>query len=746
MKRLRVLWGIALTEWKLQVRAIVFWVGLIVLLLYALARVIGLSEEIAFLHRQWFGGREESLIWLAIVLIFLAPSALARDRRTAVLVHSTPVTGSVYAAGKLLGVWLTALTLTGIEWIAQFLARIHAWDRLTPEVVSMILVSFGGWIIGSGYIVALYFLLTTLVKGRALFAYALGAAYFVAVLAIRDAANPFDFVGYPVFRSDLVGDGPELLLVTSHRWFYAGLAIVVALLSVLVYSWREHRSNVRRSEQAALMAGLALALGATAWAGSAFVSTRAQVLAKTGLLPQTHSALAADDVRAVRMSARIDPERDRIEGRVELTFARPLEEVMWHIPPGLKLSAVTDCQTQPAPVNRLNAEWVALPFTPQICVAFEGSLRADRAAYRQHAIRSGEAYMLNAGAYIGQGYVYLTPAARWYPAPTGSYEWMTVHDIHVMIPRALPSLAVPEATISVQDEWVSYEWRHHQGRPLITLAAGAYEQITLPDGAIVWVSPEHQHIAPQAAEFFLGFLKPVDELLERDKLTYHVVETPVLRWPMVSGYVVLLPERYFTERLSPALETMYEQDVKFSGPQFAFQKEAYHTIRGWLLGQVFCADTSFIGESAVRPNPSLDPFSGFVPLCESLMHYLSLQLLDERFAVTRLDEIMEARIRYADDYLNNPELRQRGGGIDGELPAPPYQRSWEFNQMFAAIGRLEKRVGREHVNDMIGLLLERRYGGAVTVADWLNIINEVAGSEARREFESTSMPQLLQRP
>lgn len=740
-----MLWGIALTEWKLQVRTIVFWVGLIVLCLYALARVIGLPEEIAFLHRQWFGGREESLIWLAIVLIFLAPSALARDRRTAVLVHSTPVTGSIYAAGKLFGVWLTALTLAGIEWIAQFLVRIHAWDRLTLEVVRMILASFGGWIIGSGYIVALYFLLTTLVKGRALFAYALCATYFVAVVAIRDAANPFDFVGYPVFRSDLVGDGPEHLLVTHHRWFYAGLAIVVALLSVLVYSWREHCSSVRRSEQAALMAGLALALGATAWAGNAFVSTRAQVLAKTGLLPQTHSALAADDVRAVRVTARIDPERDRIEGRVELTFARPLEKVMWYIPPGLKLGAVTNCQTQAAPVTRPNAEWVSFPFTPRMCVVFEGSLRADRAAYRQYAIESGEAYMLNAGAYIGQGYLYLTPAARWYPAPIGPYEWVTFHDVRVMVPRTLPSLAVPEAATSVQDEWVSYEWRHHKGRPLITLAAGAYVQASLPDGTIVWASPEHQHIAPQAAEFFLGFLKPVDGLLERDRRTYHVIETPVLRWPIVSRYVVLLPERYFTERLSPVLATTYERDVEFYGPQFAFQKEAYHTVRGWLLGQVFCADTSFIGEPAVRPNPSLDPFSGFVPLCESLMHYLSLQLLDERFAVTRLDEIMAARLRYADDFLNNPELQQRGGGIDGELPAPPYQRSWEFNQMFAAIGRLEKRVGREQVNNMIRLLLERRFGGAVTAADWLDIIDEVAGSEARREFENTSMPQLLQR-
>lgn len=107
---------------------------------------------------------------------------------------------------------------------------------------------------------------------------------------------------------------------------------------------------------------------------------------------------------------------------------------------------------------------------------------------------------------------------------------------------------------------------------------------------------------------------------------------------------------------------------------------------------------------------------------------------------------MEARIRYSDDYLQDLELRQRGGGIEGELPTPPYERSWVFNQMFAAIGRLERRVGREQVNHMIGLLLERHYGSAITTADWLKIVNEVAGPEARREFETTSIPQILQSP
>jgi hypothetical protein len=275
---------------------------------------------------------------------------------------------------------------------------------------------------------------------------------------------------------------------------------------------------------------------------------------------------------------------------------------------------------------------------------------------------------------------------------------------------------------------------------------GDYREAALPNGNTSWASPEHRHVAPQTAAFYLAFLEPLDQLVGDRAFAYQVVEMPVLRWPIISGQIVLLPERYFLERLSPALPTAYERDVSSFGAQGAFQWEAYRAVRGWLFGQFFCADTSFIGDPVAIPNPSLDPYSGFVPLCESLAHYLSLQLLDRQFATRRLDEIMEARIKYSDDYLRNPELRQRGGGINGELPIPPYERNWVFNQMFAAIGRLERRVGRERVNYMIGLLLERHYGSAITTADWLEIVCEVAGMEACHEFETTSSIQVLQLP
>lgn len=749
MNHLPRLWAVALVEWKLQVRTVVFWAGLAILLWYALARVIGAPPEMAFLSHQWFEGRAESLTWLVVVLIFLVPSSLARDRRTTAFVCTTPVTGSVYAGGKLLGVWLTALTLAGIELTAQFLVRISSWEQLTQEVVSMILASLGGWLVGLFYVTTLYFLFTVLVRGRALLAYALNIAYFIVILPIKDVANPFSAVPFPLFSSDLIGHGPESLLFNAHHVLYLSLSIVVTILALLIYPWRERRILFPKTEKAALLFSLVLTLGAVGWSGSVFVGTRTQALAAPGLISHSLFALSAEDVRSVRVTARFEPERGHIEGSVELAFIQPLENLVLYIPPGLKLSAVTDCQAKELQVTHPNEEWAEIAFAPQLCVVFQGAWRANRAAYRQLGYKEFEEVNLNTGAYIGQGYVYLiTPIARWYPAPMGAYEWTTAHQIQITVPHTLSVSVSPNVPGKARAGWISYMWESAQGRPLITLIAGDYRETSLPSGDVVWASPEHQHVASQAANFFLTFLKPIERLVRHDALIYQVVETPVLQWPITSGQLILLPEGYFLERLSSALPTAYERHVLYSGPQQAFQEEMFRTARGWLQGQFFFADPSLTNDLThlAMPNLSLDPSSGFVPLHESLAHYLSLQLLDQQFATRRLDEIMEARIRHSNEYLQNPELRQRGSGLEGELPTPPFDRSWAFNQMFAAIGRLERRVGREQVNQMIGLLLERHYGSAITTADWLEIVNEVAGAEARQEFETTSIAQPSQLP
>lgn len=748
MNSLRRLWSIALVEWKLQVRAIAFWVSLAILLLYTLGQVIGSPDEMAFLTRQWLGGREDSLTWLAIGLIFLVPSALARDRRTGAFIWTTLTTSGVYATGKLIGTWLTALTLAGVELVGQGLMRLPSWERLTLEVLTMILGSLWGWLVGILYITSVYFLLTALANSRALLAYALNSVYYVAIFSVKDIANPLSFVPFAVFRSDLVGDGPESLLFRAHHMFYLGLTLVMSMLALFVYSWRERRGLFPKFEQSILLSGLVFSLGVAGWTGKEFIQARTDVVTLRRASAYTPPPLAAESVQLVRVAARVDPTQGHVEGSIKLTLMQPMENIVFDIPAGLRLAAVTDCHDQALQTTYLDERWAQVaPTTPQMCVTFDGTWRLNRSSYQRRGHIRPEELDLNAGVYIGEGYMYLTPGARWYPAPVGPYEWQVGHEVEISLPREISAVSSGTFAILEDGERIIYHWKNSRGKPWFILVAGDYLEVPMPNGDLIWAAPEHSHVAEQASTFYMGFLKPIDRLLGKDHSSYQIVETPVLRWPLVLGQFVLLPERYFIERLSPALPTDYETYIGFIGPQKAFQREMYYTVRGWLQGQAFFSDPSLamIYGFSETPNSPADPLAGYVPLRECLAYYLAMQVADQQFGTHILDGMIAERIKYAEKHVADP-TQQQGPVALTDTPIHPVEYNWAFNQMFAALGRLERRVGREQVNQMIGRLVELHAGSTITVTDWLWIVGELSGPEARHEFEATYPVQSSQTP
>jgi hypothetical protein len=746
MNRLRCLGVIALVEWKLQVRTAVFWAGVAILLLYTLGQVIGAPPEMAFLTRQWLGGREDSLTWIAIVLIFLVPSALGRDLRPAGFLWTTHVSGGVYAAGKLLGVWLTALTLAVIELTGQLLVRMAAWNQLEPELAGLIVAPLGNWLVGIIFVTSLYFLLVALVHGHPLGSYALGALYFVIAFSLKDVANPFSFVPSALFRSDLVGDGPESPLFSAHVQLYLGLSMAVSVCAILTYCMRDRRLLFPRTAQAVLVISLILSLGPMGWAGAAFLQARDQVLALPSVSAHNPAHLSTEVVRSVHVTAGLDPERGNVHGKVELALAPTSEPVDFFVPIGLDLEAASDCQGHGLLITPLSADQVRVTAARQVCVEFVGSWRPSRSSYRTVGIDGPQEFDLNAPAYVGQGFAYLTPMAHWYPAPRGSYEWASPHEIVLTVPSTYVTYVSPAGSGSQKPGEVSFRWKTERGRPLIVLVTGEYQAVTLPNGDQAWSAPEHQHVAQSAAEFYLSALKSIDGLVGRTISAYQVVETPVLRWPVASGRLVLLPERFFLERLSTARPTEYERNVASLGPQLALQREIYYTARGWLQGNLSFADVNLAGGDTKEQGRALDWQVGDPPLLDCLAHYLSLQMADMAFASHRLDEVMTARMQFSEAYSSDPTLMHRGGGLEGELPVPPYDRSWEFNQMFTAIGRIERRAGRATVNQIVGLLVDRHAGTTITLEDWLALVSQVAGPEAAREFESTYPVQQSQLP
>jgi len=721
---LRRLCSIAWVEWNLQRRSLIFWVSLALVLLYRVARQIGVPGNIIFLPRQWLGARETSLEWIAITLIFLAPSALIRDHRTGAFIWTTPVSGVVYASGKLLGLWLTTLTLAGIELIVQFLPHIATLKNLGLESLSTISNSLIPWIVNLLYVTSVYFLLTVLSNGQSLLAYGLNTIFLIIELSIRDIANPVTLFPSPVIRSDLVGNGPETLFFDAHLFLYTGLLLFVTFLALWFYPRREKRSLSSRGAKNSFFPVFVFSLSVIALGMNNYAQASTQLLKLPRSRLYTPPTLAAETVKNVYVKIEIDPQKERMAGNLELHFAQSVSSLVFYVPPGLQISKVTNCQGRPLSFNNLSVEWVQIIPDLQICATFQGVWQASRVAYDRNLSLNE----LNTGVYIGGGYAYLTPKTRYYPAPIGSYEWQSVYQIEVKLPSAFSSIAASPTFIQKQDGWTTYRWESLHGKPLAALAIGKYVDFFMSDGVVVSVAPGHILAAESAAAFYLEFLQSINQLVHNELPQYHIVEVPVLRSPVITGTTVFLPERFFYERLLAGSLTDYLRFEEFVGPQQTFLRETYYVTREWLQGQISFVDVPLTAAN-IEPiaMPLVDPYAIYQPLPESLAHYLALQLTDQKFGSNLLDQAMTKQFQQADPALSQIVLND-------------FEVREEFTCMFIAFGKLEHRVGRNEVIRMISLTLQRYSGQTMTIMDWLKIVNEIGGLEARQEFEGSCFP------
>ncbi len=729
--------SIAWVELKLQLRTSVYWVALVIIALYSLGPLYGAPTETFFLPSEWITAQEKSLTWFGIVLIFLIPSALARYPRAAPILWTTPLWSIPYISGKLLGVWLMVFSLGAINLVLQFLVRLPAWGQMTADTLTMIRGSLTFWVVGLFFISSVYFLLTVLVRGRPISAYILGAVYFILSFSARDVGSIVSFIPRN-FSSDLVVYGPQSQLRSDHTLLYASLALLLSGLALLTYSLRDPQGIAHKSAQALLFAFVVISFGATIGAAREFMTTRSQVL-KTASLHIQLEPLPENAVESVQVAARLDPVQGRINGTLTLETSQALPAIDFYVPAGLDVFAVTDCQKNTVQSIRLSPEMLQTNFSPRICLSFGGAWHSNLANYRGDGPTSPEEIQLYLGAYIGQNYGYLTPSSRWFPMPIGPYEWAASHDIEIALPRATDVVVSPQTEAILDEQWRTYRWSRVNGRPLIGLAAGLYHQMTDLKGRFTWVTPKHEQAAEQTIDFVMAFLEPINHLLHAN-FPDQFVETPLLRWPIVTAEFILVPERYFQERLTQA-ETDHETKTRLYGQRVADRHMFYNLIRGIMHGQLMFTDGS-IGLSyfmADVANPSNDPSSGYIPLQEALIQYLVMHLVDDRFGTHTLQDVLEARILFSDRYLSDTNIERHHPVAfpDILLPTPPNNRGWAFNQMFAAFGRLEKQVGREQVIEMIAALLRQAKGGSARVSDWLVIIRERGGVEAQHNFENT---------
>ena len=740
MKALRQAWAIAKVEWQLQVRSPVFWAAFAVLLVYTLAQVVGGEREVINLPRVWLGSRDDALSWLSIGLIFLVPSAFTRDHQKD-FIWTTPIDGHVYAAGKLLGLWLTAFTLEAGELAAQFLLRAPTWPEWNMETLRLFFSPLGRTVVVMLFLAAFFALIGILAKEKSILAYMGCSIYFVTVLGMKDIANPLTISPFPVFRSDLIGNGPEEELFIANTLLYLGLMLAVSAVIVVMYPRRERRSSASGTLLPVMLAILLAGLLLAGKGGRDLVRAwRRVTISHIANIPWS-SLLSGRDVGKVFVKARVTPASGLVEGEVRLVFTGPRTSLFLRIPRGLIITSATDCEGNSLPCRRLGGDDGRFQVTgdfSQVCVDFRGRWWASREQYERYP--SPENMIRMAGAYVGSGYAYIAPGAWWYPAPGGSYKWESPHIIEIEVPQGVVTLVSPIVAGKPNGGGVLYRWESEQGSPLVTLVAGDYRRVTLPGGNVLWVAPEHAFVAEQAVDFYRRFLRPMGEFVGVNELPRVFVETPLLRWPLATPDVVLLPEGYFLDQINRnlGLRTGYEGSLVTQGADYTLLRESYYVVRGWLLGQAAFVDSAFVSRLTSfeeMPAEQADLLSSYVPLREVIAYYLGSQIASQEAGKDLLSERLEEHMRIAEETSDaSRENSQYIAGLS-VLPIDIFENAPAFNHLFAAFGQLEQLVGRKRVNRMIELLLQTHRGKAISIQDWLAVIEDVAGVDARRSFE-----------
>lgn len=717
MRVFHKIWTIAKTEWKLQSRSIVFWVGLSIILLYSLSQVIGTPKELIFRIRSWIDIRYESLAWSSVVLAFLIPSALLRDQRVSLLLWSKPIQGWVYVFGKIVGSVLTALSLGGLELFTQLVARSAGLHSLAGQKLTIVLESTLYWLTGLFLITSLYFLFTALSKTRAWLAYTLCITVFISLFFITDAANPLCLVPFPAFLSDLVGHGPESPLLRAHIGVFLSLSVAACILGTRAFlSLYKRQFIVSTKNMNVLLAGAVIAFVGLGFSLAEFGNAAKKVLNPQGTtLPAAgenqHNRLDST-IYAVDIDADIDLEDGSVEGTAAFSFHTPLPQVHFYLPAGLRIHNASNCVGQEFDQISTGTNWIAIPGSAQLCIDFAGKWLINRDRYRRNGHVSFEAQDMNAGMYAGEGYVMMMPTARWFPSPVGSFEDTANYSVSVSIPSGHAAFATPAPLMKSTGANSQYQWTSENGYPFLSFAAGSYEKVTTDNGMDVWVAPEHKGAAQGALNFFLDFFLPFEQLRLAQLQDYTVVETPVLRLAVITDSVIFLPESYFTDRFVPPSNTAYYQSVKLDGEEKAYQRELYTIVRGWLQGHIHAADPKYpytIDTLGMAIDPDIpDGLAGYSPFQEALSQYLTLQLGDHRFGTNMQLELLAPKAS-----SEMTPLARSSSSYTGD-----------FYLVLGSFSELEQQIGKTALNRLIFQFVDDFYGRSILSSDWFDYVEK----------------------
>ncbi len=727
---MRLMW----TEFLLQVRSWPFWIGAALVTGQSLYRFQGATPDGIFSPRVWLSSRDDVILWGALILVVLVPTALGRHWRVRDLIWSSPVTTTRLLTGHLLGVVLMAAALVALElaaWGIGYAVLVSA-SPTQPLGVDWPMIGLGVGRVGLALasLVCVLFLVTVLTHPHARAAYGAGAATVIIGMASVNLSVPLSFLPRSSLRvSDLVGEGPQADLLMWHYFLLGGIALTAAGLGLLLFPARERRGLMTTTERVAVGWVAIMGLAVTGWTGIQWSSENQQVLASVDQLPAGLDLTPRGGSGQVETWVSVNARSGEVSGKVAFLSDQPVEETfLVQVPAGLALTSIGDCQGNQRTVTWITPEVISASLDTALCLDFAGTWRARYDGYT--SVPSGpDAFRANVSKWSGSGYAFVSPGANWYPLPLNLPDW--TFQVHLRLEGARPISVWPEP--AADRALGDFTWTSARGRPRIGFIAGDYQSVIVADEAQALVTPIHAPVITGVVAEHERHVQALKAVIGQKPAPVTYVEMPLLRWPLLVGNTVWLPERYVAEPLGDTLaRSELEGDRKFYGDYVAEQLRAYRYARGWLQGELAFSDPVFVGDVLPQPILSLDPLEGQVWLREAMAHYLGLRVADALTGANQLDQILANRLAVARQLQDGPQPSAPGPIVDGtSVIGPPHELAVAFNTIFVSLGDLEAQVGREQTGYAIGEWVSQNTGQTVGLEDWLAFTGVRFGTPVR---------------
>ncbi|NKQ35885.1 MAG: ABC transporter permease [Chloroflexi bacterium] len=625
---IRTIGKIAFTEFKLQYRSMIFIVALLIIVVFSFAdNWLALTEDIV-LPVYWINSRSNQLLWQGAVLIFIAPVALSRSKRIAPLLWTTGGKVSFLVTGKLAGVWLIIFLLLAIDLIIQvFSVFVRSYGNISGILNIVFNEATIVWFSAILMLATFYFCLSALLKRSAL-VFIVAAVLFSLVAFRFDSVDPFTLYPYS-FASDMVGFGPERRIVLGRAWLYLSFIPLLTTVSIIAYAQNVVFAKLSRSEWIKIATILIFAIMVAGWGIAEWRFRVNQYMLPTGFVDsELWKIKQTEKISDVKVTAYLDLDEGVVEGQVSLTLLKSFEDpLIVYVPLGIRLEGVTNCHNGLLSTNRIDFSLIEIEPASEICLIFTGNWIPNRYSY-VISDRFGTDQFV-ASAFIDDRFAYILPVARWYPSPIGEYRESAGFNIQISIDSDYRWLSTVSGDLIQSDGQLdTIQWMSDHGEPYIGLVAGNYIPTRFPGGDIVWTIPGHERFAGEVWASNSPILQELNAYVGSDNV-YHLVETPVLRHPIIAGNMVLLPENRFRSGLRGLVFDM-EPDY------LNFQAQALWLIRGWLLGQFEFADMETVTDTYPGYIP-VDPLLINNPAPDGLAYYMSIVLTERRFGVKLLE-------------------------------------------------------------------------------------------------------------